>query len=526
MLKHTLQFWFCTLLLIPAVSQAQAGRVLLAVGDVVVSRAGQELRLGAGAIVQSGDTIRIGPNSNAQLRMTDESVLALRERSELRIDEYFYSGAVDGREKSIFSLLVGGMRTITGVIGSLLDTDKYAVRTPTSTIGIRGTHYTLLQCNGGCVNRDGTRAPDGTYGGVTDGRIITAPLDAPALAKEFGHDEYFHVADRGSVPQSLIGPPSFLHDRLDGQSRTRGRQGSESSEALAQSGINAESRPSDVPAAPAPSEFVVTEQRTASGALAVGAAKATYGAMGSWRSADGRPGTGGAHITTAMLTISGTGAGQTVTGFDVPAGTPTSDSATGTTSSRVVGSFTGVTENQVDSSGEIFIGRWTGGSVTENVGTSTLPGGLHYVFGLLTPLDAVASKTGTVSFNGTALATTPTHSGGLTYNSGDYPTSISVNFTALTATVPAHSMTFGAQTWSMPAATATINASIAGAGFFIDGANVGSCTGGGCSGTLQTHVSAAFIGSAANINLGAAFGASNNLNETIQGVKVYSCSGC
>ncbi|HXL74477.1 MAG TPA: iron dicitrate transport regulator FecR, partial [Burkholderiales bacterium] len=66
------------LLSAPGLALAQAGRFLLAVGDVVVARGQAEIRAATGTPVQSGDTIRVGPASNAQIRMTDESIVGLR----------------------------------------------------------------------------------------------------------------------------------------------------------------------------------------------------------------------------------------------------------------------------------------------------------------------------------------------------------------------------------------------------------------------------------------------------------------
>jgi hypothetical protein len=95
---------------------------------------------------------------------------------------------------------------------------------------------------------------------VTDGRI---EVINNAGGREFGANEFFHVASQNAAPQSLIAPPPFLYDRLDGQQRSRGNQGQETSETMSQSGLDAESRPSDVPPAPAPSAFIVTEQHEA-----------------------------------------------------------------------------------------------------------------------------------------------------------------------------------------------------------------------------------------------------------------------
>src|SRR5437667_6289574 len=279
------------LLSAPGLALAQAGRFLLAVGDVVVARGQAEIRAATGTPVQSGDTIRLGPASNAQIRMTDESIVGLRPGTVFRIDAYEYSGQAEPR--SIFSLLKGGFRTVTGAIGRLHNRERYAVRTPTATIGIRGTHYTVVHCDDDCgtpnrvslamlesvVQSDaapgvGQSIPNGTYGGVTDGRIEVANQTGE---HEFAANTFFYVANANTAPQNLIAPPNFLYDRLEGQARSRGNQGNESSETLARAGLNAESRPSEVPPPPQPSPFIITEQRTSSGQPTVLAAASALG---------------------------------------------------------------------------------------------------------------------------------------------------------------------------------------------------------------------------------------------------------
>lgn len=214
------------------VAQAEvAGRVLVAVGDTSVERAGKEIRLAAGAAVETGDTLRVGEASNMQVRFTDEAIMALRPNSTVRIDDYSFIKKADS-DKSIFSLLKGGLRTITGIIGRS-SRKNYAVKAATATIGIRGTHFTLVHCANDCRNADGSQADNGTFGGVTDGRI---EVRNNAGEREFGQNEFFFVASRDALPAGLIAPPPFLRDRLEGQVKSKGKDkvagagGSESAE--------------------------------------------------------------------------------------------------------------------------------------------------------------------------------------------------------------------------------------------------------------------------------------------------------
>ncbi len=203
-----------------SVVQAEpVGRVLVAVGDTTALRNGAVVKLARGAEVHSGDTLRVGDASNMQVRFTDEAITALRSNSVFRIDDYKFEEKTN-LGKSFFSLVKGGMRTITGLIGRF-NRENYAVRAQTATIGIRGTHFVLAQCNNDCFNRDGSQAENGLFGGVTDGRIA---VNNEAGEREFGKNEFFHVASADALPRPLLAPPSFLRDQLEGQAKSKERK--------------------------------------------------------------------------------------------------------------------------------------------------------------------------------------------------------------------------------------------------------------------------------------------------------------
>ena len=127
---------------------AGAARVEFASGNVLaVSSAGAERALSRGAELASGEIIRTGDNARAQLRFSDGAMMSLQPQTEFRIDSYNYNGKADGQEKGFFSLIKGGLRTITGLIGKG-ERDNYRVNTPVATIGIRGTEY-AVQFSGG-----------------------------------------------------------------------------------------------------------------------------------------------------------------------------------------------------------------------------------------------------------------------------------------------------------------------------------------------------------------------------------------
>ena len=197
---------------------AGAGRVLMAIGDVRATRGGQARALAKGAIVDQGDLISTGVSSNAQVRMIDGAVIALRAQSEFRIDEYNFNGKEDGTEKATMSLLKGGVRAVTGVIGHQ-NQDNLKVNAVVATIGIRGTGFNLNYCVGNCQNVDRTLAKDGLYAGVFEGKIS---LRNDTGTEIVGTNQFYYVADRNTPPTKLLQPPNFLPDPLTGQ-RVTGR---------------------------------------------------------------------------------------------------------------------------------------------------------------------------------------------------------------------------------------------------------------------------------------------------------------
>jgi hypothetical protein len=201
--------------------QAQtAGRVLLAVGEVSAVRKGQVVPLTIGSTIENQDSIRVGTESSAQVRFTDESLVALRAGTEFKVENFTFNGREGPGSQAAFRLLRGGFRTLTGLIGRT-DRDRYRVSTPMATVGIRGTSYTLILCQRDCLDEDGQVAPDGNYGLVLEGRVAVS--NAGGIA-EFGADEAFFVPDSRSQPQPLVARPGFLRDRLEARQRQRERQ--------------------------------------------------------------------------------------------------------------------------------------------------------------------------------------------------------------------------------------------------------------------------------------------------------------
>jgi FecR protein len=176
-----------------ALAQNTAGRVDFATGGVSATATGGVSRpLAKGGLVFSGDTINTDNTGRAQIRFTDGAYMSLQPQTQFRVDDYRYDGAADGKEKGFFSLVKGGLRTITGVIGHA-NRDSYQVNTPVATIGIRGTEYLANLVNGLELS-------------IGDGSIFVLNKSGKFILEQ-GQSAF--IANQNTVPVLTVNPPSL-----------------------------------------------------------------------------------------------------------------------------------------------------------------------------------------------------------------------------------------------------------------------------------------------------------------------------
>ncbi len=162
---------------------AEAGKLLFVAGPVTLERT-PPVALAAGDTVQAGDVVVTGEKARAQLLMNDGARIALRSGTRYRIDQFALPSAVGAPTQAtattadgiaVSTLLKGGFRTATGAIGKD-GSGTYEVRTPIGTLGIRGTDYTAVWCEGDCADVPGLTAAnaarDGMYLATHAGSIV------------------------------------------------------------------------------------------------------------------------------------------------------------------------------------------------------------------------------------------------------------------------------------------------------------------------------------------------------------------
>ena len=136
--------------------------------------------LRVGDQVNQGDTITTGQASSVVLKFDDGQVAALTSNSSMTVTAYQYNRQ-QGTGNVLLSLISGGMRAITGLIGKNTP-DRVSYRAATATIGIRGTDVTIATAGGQVVVSVTSGAISFSFGGQT----VTIPTGRAVHAKPDG----------------------------------------------------------------------------------------------------------------------------------------------------------------------------------------------------------------------------------------------------------------------------------------------------------------------------------------------------
>ena len=151
--------------------------------------------------IQQGDTVMTGPASAAVLKFDDGQVAALTANSRMTITAYQYNPE-SGGGNILLSLIGGGMRAITGLIGKR-SPSQVAYRAATATIGIRGTDAVLIVTPQGEV-----------FASVSDGQITFQLPGQPPVTIATGEairarpDGTFSKGAAAAIQRELAGTPA------------------------------------------------------------------------------------------------------------------------------------------------------------------------------------------------------------------------------------------------------------------------------------------------------------------------------
>ena len=151
------------------------GRVTHLSGTLIAKRADGSTKLfSTKSEVQEGDTLSTEQETYARIKFADGAEVVLRPGSQLKIAAYAFDEAKPQSDNIVLSMLKGGLRAVTGLVGKR-NRDAVSVSTTTATIGIRGTHFGALICQndcGGIPTVTGNPPENGLHLDVADGAIV------------------------------------------------------------------------------------------------------------------------------------------------------------------------------------------------------------------------------------------------------------------------------------------------------------------------------------------------------------------
>jgi hypothetical protein len=137
--------------------------------------------LGVKSEIESGDTLVTEKNTYAQIRFIDNGDITLRPGTTFKVEDFAYESGKPEADSASFSLIKGGLRSITGLLGKR-NKEKFLLKTPTATIGIRGTTFIAQYVEEPAAGAPAAGAPAGMRGPaalapglhvtVTDGAIV------------------------------------------------------------------------------------------------------------------------------------------------------------------------------------------------------------------------------------------------------------------------------------------------------------------------------------------------------------------
>ncbi len=124
-----------------ALAAQVAGTVVNLSGPLMVKKADGSVKvLALRSEVEQGDTLVAEKNTYAQIKFIDNSEITLKPGTTFTIESFAYEAAKPEGDSASFSLVKGGLRSVSGLLGKR-NKEKFLLKTPTATIGIRGTTF-------------------------------------------------------------------------------------------------------------------------------------------------------------------------------------------------------------------------------------------------------------------------------------------------------------------------------------------------------------------------------------------------
>ena len=181
-----MRFWLL-ILFVSTISASEIGGISEIRGNGEITRVDSSEALTAelNSDIFSYDDVRTGKGRLA-IQFLDDSVVKLTEHSKLIIDEYIFDPD-PSKSKMALNMASGTARFITGKLGKI-NKQNISIKTPTATIGIRGTDFTTTVDELGrslvilLPNEDGTSSGEITVTTASGVEILNEPFQATMVS--------------------------------------------------------------------------------------------------------------------------------------------------------------------------------------------------------------------------------------------------------------------------------------------------------------------------------------------------------
>jgi hypothetical protein len=129
------------IILVPALAQAEIGRIKKSKGTATVERAGAAMAADSGLALEQNDILVTGPDGRISVTFINNSRFSAGPNSRVNQEEFTFNPTTH-EGGFVTKLEKGSLAVISGQIAKQ-SPDAMQIRTPTSILGVRGTRFVV-----------------------------------------------------------------------------------------------------------------------------------------------------------------------------------------------------------------------------------------------------------------------------------------------------------------------------------------------------------------------------------------------
>jgi hypothetical protein len=138
------------------------------------------------------------------VKFIDNSEITLRPATTMTIENFNFDSGKQDEDRAHFNLVKGGLRSVTGLLGKR-SKEKFELKTPAATIGIRGTTF-IAQWVPQPIGAGAVPAPQAPGGASLTPGLYVHVLDGMINLTNKGGSQNFAAGQFGFVPTPQMPP--------------------------------------------------------------------------------------------------------------------------------------------------------------------------------------------------------------------------------------------------------------------------------------------------------------------------------